>query len=150
VPANVLGRPVPGRFRGLAARFRDPDRQLVDFIGWLESERVDAPEPRTSSIAAPDDADRAALVAGTIEVLDRESNEALRESLLRSLAAAGVEAVSADGERFDAQRHQAIHALDTPDPSLEGTIASTERLGFVDRSGEVLRLPEVTVYRRGS
>ena len=36
LPADVLGRPLPGRFHRASLRWTDADRLLVDFVAWIE------------------------------------------------------------------------------------------------------------------
>ena len=106
-----------------------------------------APEP--PPVLVPDErarADRDRLVAACIDVLDETRSEATRERMLEALEDVGVTALQPDGEHFSPESHAAVQTLATDDPDEDGTIAATERLGFVDR-GRLLRKPDVAVYR---
>jgi molecular chaperone GrpE (heat shock protein) len=51
------------------------------------------------------------------------------------------------GERFDASHHTGTRRRPTTDASLDGTIASSIRAGFVRADGSVVRVAEVEVHR---
>jgi hypothetical protein len=53
----------------------------------------------------------------------------------------------APGERFDASRHTGARRIPTTDPSADGTIASTIKVGFARADGSVVRVAEVEVHR---
>lgn len=101
----------------------------------------------TAGIPATPAAERAALVELCIDLADRlrTENPALHGRLRRGLAAAGVTAVEPDGEAFDRHHHDAVDVEPAPSADRDRIVASTERLGFVDR-GAVVRRPEVVVY----
>lgn len=147
IPRSVLGMEVPKRFTGFGMRFRDPDRVLLEFISWIEGGgRPTKPLERDSGGA---ERDRRRLLEACMELSDRLSNEALRERLLSAMAGVGVEPLAPDGEVFDPERHHAIFRTPAKNSSQHGRVASTERLGFSDR-GEIIRRPEVAVYREES
>ena len=54
--------------------------------------------------------------------------------------------MSAEGERFDPATHQALGEVDTAEPDLVGTVAATQRSGYIDH-GRLTREPAVLVYR---
>jgi len=66
--------------------------------------------------------------------------------LTRDLAAVGVTVEFADGELFDAVRHNPVGTEPTTDPAADLRVASTVRLGYTDH-GSVVRTPDVIVYR---
>jgi molecular chaperone GrpE len=157
IPATVLGLEVPRRFRSVSARFRDPDRVLVDFMGWLEQNSPTSADdpPRLRTEPAPDVptpgedsqplADRRALLETLIATVDRFDDPTLRQRLVRAMESAGVEPIVADGERFDPRHHDQLDEEATDDPAKDGIVASTPRPGYSDR-GRVIRPPEVVVY----
>ncbi|WP_375295885.1 nucleotide exchange factor GrpE [Saccharothrix sp.] len=90
-------------------------------------------------------AERRALVQLCLYALDRARSSGVVERIEEGLAGIGVTAVRPDGERFDPSRHEAGGTVPTDDASLDGVVAETEVVGFVDR-GRTLRAPIVTVY----
>ncbi|MEU4801587.1 nucleotide exchange factor GrpE [Actinosynnema sp. NPDC023587] len=90
-------------------------------------------------------AERRALVQLCLYALDRARSSGVVERLEEGLSGIGVTAWRPDGERFDPSLHEAGGTVPTDDTSLDGTVAETEVVGFVDR-GRTLRAPIVTVY----
>ncbi|WP_433274960.1 nucleotide exchange factor GrpE [Actinosynnema sp. CS-041913] len=90
-------------------------------------------------------AERRALVQLCLYALDRARSSGVVERLEEGLAGIGVTAWRPDGERFDPSVHEAGGTAPTDDASLDGVVAETEVVGFVDR-GRTLRAPIVTVY----
>lgn len=86
-----------------------------------------------------------ALAAALVEVRDRVDNPALTDSIAAALERAGWFAIDPVGSRFDPGAQRAVDREPTDDPTLDGTVASTERLGYRDAAGTVLRTPEVVV-----
>nr|WP_257900619.1 nucleotide exchange factor GrpE [Saccharothrix obliqua] len=109
----------------------------------------DASEPDVETIASGllDQAlaERGALVRLCLYALDRARSSGVVERLEEGLAGIGVTALRPDGERFDPAVHEAGGTVPTDDVSLDGVVAETEVVGFVDR-GRTLRAPIVTVY----
>jgi molecular chaperone GrpE (heat shock protein) len=66
--------------------------------------------------------------------------------LTRDLAAVGITVKLADGEPFDAERHNPVGTEPTSDPESDLRVAATVRLGYLDH-GAVVRTPDVIVYR---
>ncbi|SHE59884.1 nucleotide exchange factor GrpE [Streptoalloteichus hindustanus] len=91
-------------------------------------------------------AERRALVRLCVYAWDRARSAGVAERIEEGLAGIGVAAVRPDGERFDPAHHEAGGTTPTDDPALDGVIAETEVVGFLDR-GQLLRAPVVTVYR---
>ena len=113
-----------------------------------EAARGGAPAPTHADGRAS--ADRDVLVAACMRACDGLASGALRDDVVRALAAAGVSAVDVPSHtRFDPTQHRAADTLGTEHAQLAGLVAETERLGFVDR-GRRLRWPEVVVYRLDS
>jgi len=92
-------------------------------------------------------ADRQALIQMCLYALDRARSGGVVERLEQGLAGIGVRALRPDGQRFDPALHEAGGAVPTDDAALEGTVAETEVVGFVDHE-KLLRAPIVTVYTR--
>jgi hypothetical protein len=92
--------------------------------------------------------ERATLVASCADLADRlrDRQPALYTKLSRDLAAVGVAVQLADGEPFDAERHNAVGTEPTDDPASDLRVAATVRLGYLDH-GLAVRTPEVFVYR---
>jgi hypothetical protein len=89
--------------------------------------------------------ERRALVQLCLYALDRARSTGVVERLEDGLATIGVVAWRPDGQRFDPSLHEAGGTVHTDDPNLDGVVAETEVVGFVDR-GRTLRPPIVTVY----
>jgi hypothetical protein len=90
-------------------------------------------------------AERRALVQLCLYALDRARSAGVVERIEEGLASIGVRALRPDGDRFDPSRHEAGGTVPTDDPTLDGVVAETEVVGFVDRE-RTLRPPIVTVY----
>jgi molecular chaperone GrpE (heat shock protein) len=76
----------------------------------------------------------------------RDRQPALYTVLTRSLAAVEVSLELADGEPFDAARHNPVGTEPTSDPRADQRVAETIRLGVLDH-GSLVRVPKVIVYR---
>ncbi|ACU98853.1 nucleotide exchange factor GrpE [Saccharomonospora viridis] len=92
-------------------------------------------------------ADRHALIQLCLYAMDRARSGGVAERIEQGLASVGVHALRPDGQRFDPSLHEAGGAVPTDDAALEGTVAETEVVGFVDHD-RLLRAPVVTVYTR--
>jgi molecular chaperone GrpE len=134
-------------------------RRLVDFFTGAErlppDSRDQPPEPDLKPPLVPRDRpveaarlvrERKALVDACIIVADQSGSEMLREHVTEALEVAGVQAIRADGERFDQERHRAVGRVPTEDASRHGVVASTQLEGYAD-GDDVIRKPEVLVYR---
>jgi molecular chaperone GrpE len=124
--------------------------------GRPEIEADDAPTGQIPAqvITDADDADpalgqlrseRSALIQLCLYALDRARSGGVVERLEEGLAAVGVTAMRPDGQRFDPALHEAGGTVSTSDSELDGVVAETEVVGFID-GGKVLRAPIVTVY----
>lgn len=87
------------------------------------------------------------LVSAVIDVRDRVDNKALADRLGAGLASAGWVTLDPVDERFDPALQNAVDREPAPSPDLDGKVAAVERVGYRDRSGTVLRPPDVVVYR---
>ncbi|MEU6644971.1 nucleotide exchange factor GrpE [Saccharomonospora sp. NPDC046836] len=92
-------------------------------------------------------ADRQALIQLCLYAMDRARSGGVAERIEQGLAGIGVHALRPDGQRFDPTLHEAGGAVPTEDAGLEGTVAETEVVGFLDHD-RLLRAPIVTVYTR--
>ncbi|PXY38470.1 nucleotide exchange factor GrpE [Prauserella flavalba] len=92
-------------------------------------------------------ADRQALIQLCLYAMDRARSGGVVERIEQGLAGIGVHALRPDGQRFDPTLHEAGGAVPTEDAGLEGTVAETEVVGFLDHD-RLLRAPIVTVYTR--
>jgi molecular chaperone GrpE len=102
-------------------------------------------ETMTASLLDQALAERRALVQLCLYALDRARSSGVVERIEDGLALIGVVALRPDGERFDPAVHEAGGVVQTDDVALDGLVAETEVVGFVDR-GRPLRAPVVTVY----
>lgn len=143
VPAEVLGRQVPERFRRRRIYLEDPGRLVTEVLEWVEQEISDAAAPADGDVVK----DRETLVRGCIELLDLVRNEAAADRLVELLSSAGIDEVGAPGEPFDSSRHAAVGRAPAPDPSHHNRIAEVQTPGFVDR-GQTLQPARVVVYRQ--
>jgi hypothetical protein len=117
----------------------------------LERRESGVPEQEKDQFppAAPGDADeRARLVLSCADLADRlrDRQPALYSVLTRDLVAVGVSVQLADGEPFDAERHNPVGTEPTSDPGADLRVAETVRLGVLDH-GSLIRVPDVIVYR---
>lgn len=92
-------------------------------------------------------AERRSLVQLCLYALDRARSSGVAERIEEGLASVGVTALRPDGQRFDPACHEAGGTVATEDEGLDGVVAETEIVGFIDR-GQLLRPPVVTVYNR--
>ncbi len=72
--------------------------------------------------------------------------EAVLAGLVRQLEGLGLTRTGAVGEPFDAERHEALTAVPTPDPELAGTIQSVFSVGFL-QGDRLVRPARVVVYQ---
>jgi hypothetical protein len=87
------------------------------------------------------------LAAALVDVRDRLDNAALADRIDAALVRAGWFAIDPIGRPFDPRSQRAVDREPTGDPALHGRVASTERLGYADVGGVVLRTPEVVVHQ---
>lgn len=92
-------------------------------------------------------ADRRSLIEMCLYAMDRARSGGVVERIEHGLAEVGVRAVRPDGDRFDPALHEAGSVLPTEDGALDGMVAETEVVGFVDRE-RLLRAPVVTVFTK--
>jgi molecular chaperone GrpE len=156
--ALLVGYAVGRQLRPFGRKEQQPpatERPVPDLAGlaaaeWARAEQgrpwKDQPErPRGDSQAT---AERARLVASCADLADRLRDQlpSLYAVLTRDLAAVGVTVELANGELFDAGRHNPVGTEPTSDPAADLRVAETVRLGYADH-GSVVRPPDVIVYR---
>lgn len=118
--------------------------------GWRKQAKQEAKQHAIGEVARELLAsERKELIELCLYALDRARSGGVAAHIERRLADVGVTAIRPDGERFAPARHQAGGTISTEDPELDGLIAETEVVGFVDRA-DVLRPPIVTVYTASS
>jgi hypothetical protein len=148
--AHPFGRKEPQR---PGAGSPQPDLAAAAAASWAQAEqgRPWKDRPGQARDAARSAAERAQLVASCADLADRlrDRQPALYTVLTRDLAAIGVSVELADGELFDARRHNPVGAEPTSDPTADLRVATTVRLGYADH-GSVVRSPDVIVYRAGA
>ncbi len=92
-------------------------------------------------------AERGALVAALLEVVDTSTSDAVRTQVAERLAAVAVLPFEVPaGSPFDPAVHRGVQSAAAPSADHHNLVASTDRQGWADR-GVVLRQPEVIVYR---
>ncbi len=89
------------------------------------------------AIAAARQGDPAVILPGV---------EAVLAGLVRQLEGLGLSRTGAVGEPFDAERHEALTAVPSPDPELAGTIQSVFAAGFL-QGDRLVRPAQVVVYQ---
>nr|WP_309109911.1 nucleotide exchange factor GrpE [Saccharothrix sp.] len=139
----------PGRARGAPGVLPDlattPGAGMTDGTQPAQASSDPGVETIAGELLDQALAERRALVQLCLYALDRARSSGVVERIEEGLAGIGVTAVRPDGERFDPSRHEAGGTVPTDDASLDGVVAETEVVGFVDR-GRTLRAPIVTVY----
>ncbi len=127
-----------------------PDLAAAAAADWARAEqgRPWGDQPERSHGDSQPAAERARLVASCADLADRlrDRQPALYTALTRDLAAVGVAVELADGELFEAVRHNPVGTEPTADPAADLRVATTLRLGYADH-GSVVRAPDVIVYR---
>lgn len=86
-----------------------------------------------------------------LKMLDGAGNEAARQGtelifnkLMEALKKRGLKVMEVSGEKFDADRHEAVAQIPAPSEELKGTILDVTRSGYV-LSGKIIRYPQVVV-----
>lgn len=138
-------RAAEDRFLRSRAEFDTMRRRLQDAAEVARHEGV-------ASALAPaltvfDDLERALVAADRAD--DPSSIvpgvRAVRDELVRKLAALDVKIVGVPGEQFDPQLHEALTQVPLGPGAVPGTIAQVYEAGFV-RGDELVRVARVTVY----
>ena len=118
-------------------------------LGWLirtasrSTEEDRRPPPATTGQGR----DTELLAAALIDLGDRITNPALADRARNAVRSAGWTVVDPQGQPFDPDRHHAVDRQVTGDQRLDRVVAATERPGWIDPAGTVVRYPDVIVYR---
>jgi len=141
---GVLGAAVGAGAVLLLRKRPEPQALAAPGVPAMAPPGFGAPAP------APVPTDRSRpLVVALVDLSDRVNSGALRAEIVATLGQAGVQALDpAQGTAFDPTRMRGVGNAPAPDAGWVGTVAATERVGFVD-GGTVIRLPEVVVYTAG-
>lgn len=137
-----------GRSWQTAAGYPDPDPNPS---GAPAGQRHAGGHTQAQEVSRQAAAERAQLVEACADLADRlrDHQPALFAVLRRDLEAVGITMQLADGEVFNAERHNPVGTEPTADPGQDMHVASTMRLGYFDH-GVPARMPDVIVYRFGA
>lgn len=113
----------------------------------IELTKTAAADIFTALLPVLDDFDRASkameMSGATVESL-REGLQLVHGKLKGILAARGLEEMDATGESFDAEIHEAITQIPSPDESLKGKVIDQVEKGY-SLNGKVIRYAKVVV-----
>ena len=86
-----------------------------------------------------------------LKMLSGEENESARQGtelifnkLMDALGKRGLKIIKASGEKFDADRHEAIAQIPAPSEELKDTVLDVTRTGY-ELGGKIIRYPQVVV-----
>lgn len=86
-----------------------------------------------------------------LEMLAESSDEAAKEGtkliydkLMESLRKRGLKVIEAKGEKFDADRHEAIAQIPAATEEMKGVVIDVTRTGY-ELGGKIIRYPQVVV-----
>lgn len=74
----------------------------------------------------------------------RQGTELIFSKLMEALKKRGLKVVEAAGEKFDADRHEAIAQIPAPSEDLKGMVLDVTRTGY-ELGGKIIRYPQVVV-----
>jgi hypothetical protein len=139
-PAHPAAGMAPSAGQGASADGIAPQPGVVGFRAATERAAADQAV-----------AERTRLVEACADLADRlrDHQPAVYAVLRKDLEGVGVTVQLADGEVFDAGRHNPVGTEPTSDPSRDLSVAATMRLGYRDH-GVVVRQPDVIVYKFGA
>jgi hypothetical protein len=138
-------------------RRRRADRSYTPRSAYMPASQANTPGAG-SSAAQPasglpgGELERVLAERGVLAAICMQLANAAREDprqfaqIQQGLARAGYHVIDPTGERFDSRFHEALQTRPAPDPSLDGIIAATVRLGYY-RDDRLECAPEVVVYR---
>lgn len=84
------------------------------------------------------------MLAGSSDEAAKEGTKLIFDKLLDALRKRGLKVMETNGEKFDADRHEAIAQIPAPTPELKGVIIDTTRTGY-ELGGKIIRYPQVVV-----
>lgn len=74
----------------------------------------------------------------------KEGTELIYSKLMECLKKRGLSVVDAKGEKFDADKHEAIAQIPAPSENLKGVVLDVTRTGY-SLGGKIIRYPQVVV-----
>jgi len=74
----------------------------------------------------------------------REGTQLIVDKLMEALKKRGLSVVEAMGEKFDADKHEAIAQIPAPSEDFKGVVLDITRTGYA-LSGKIIRYPQVVV-----
>ena len=84
------------------------------------------------------------MLANSEDEAAKEGTRLISDKLLEALRKRGLKAMETTGEKFDADRHEAIAQIPAPTEELKGMILDTTRTGY-ELNGKIIRFPQVVV-----
>ena len=86
-----------------------------------------------------------------VKMLEKSEDEAAKQGtelifskLMEALKKRGLKVIEAKGEKFDADRHEAIAQIPAPSEELKGVVLDVTRTGY-ELGGKTIRYPQVVV-----
>jgi len=84
------------------------------------------------------------MLANSEDTAAKEGTELIFSKLMSALKARGLQVVEALGEKFDADRHEAIAQIPAPSEDKKGIVLDVTRTGY-ELGGKIIRYPQVVV-----
>lgn len=84
------------------------------------------------------------MLANSEDEAAKEGTELIFTKLMETLKKRGLKVIEAKGEKFDADKHEAIAQIPSPSEELKGTVLDVTRTGY-ELGGKIIRYPQVVV-----
>lgn len=84
------------------------------------------------------------MLANSEDEAAKEGTELIFTKLMEALKKRGLKVIEAKGEKFDADKHEAIAQIPSPSEELKGTVLDVTRTGY-ELGGKIIRYPQVVV-----
>ena len=84
------------------------------------------------------------MLANSQDEAARQGTELIYDKLMESLKKRGLKVIEAKGEKFDADRHEAIAQIPAPAEEMKGVVIDVTRTGY-ELGGKIIRYPQVVV-----
>lgn len=84
------------------------------------------------------------MLANSEDQAAKEGTELIFSKLMSALKARGLKVIEALGEKFDADRHEAIAQIPAPGEDKKGIVLDVTRTGY-ELGGKIIRYPQVVV-----
>lgn len=84
------------------------------------------------------------MLAGSEDEAAKQGTALIFDKLMESLKKRGLKVIEAKGEKFDADRHEAIAQIPAPTEELKGVVIDVTRTGY-ELGGKIIRYPQVVV-----